>query len=91
LGEGESQVGACVEAGQGDAHAVNREGVVVEDCVVERLDVEERGGKGGPGSLGVVEGDDEDRVGVGKGSVPGVVVRRRADGEGAPVDGQERR
>lgn len=57
--------------------------------MVEGFDVEKGGGEGGPGCFGVVEGDDEDGVGVGKGAVPGVVVGWCADGEGAAVDGEE--
>jgi hypothetical protein len=57
--------------------------------VIEGFDVEEGGGEGGPGGFGVVEGYDEDCVGVGEGAVPGVVVGGGADGEGAAVDCEE--
>lgn len=89
LGEGQREIGAGVEAAQGGAHAVDGEGFVVEDGVVEGFGVVERGGEGGPGGFGVVEGDDEDRVGVGEGAVPEVVVGGVADGEAAAVEGEE--
>lgn len=89
LGEGQGEVGACVDAGEGYAHAVDGEGVVVEDGVVERFGVEQGGREGCPRGFGVVEGDDEDGVGVGEGAVPEVVIGRRANRKGAAVDGQQ--
>lgn len=57
--------------------------------MVDRFKIEEGLREGGPGSFAVVEGDDEDGVGVGKGAVPDVVVGWGADGEDAAVDGEE--
>lgn len=57
--------------------------------MVEGFDVEEGGREAGPGGFGVVEGNDEDGVGVGEGAVPGVVVGGGAGGEGAAVDCEE--
>jgi hypothetical protein len=58
--------------------------------VVECFDVEDGGGECGPGGFGVVEGYDEDGVGVGECPVPYVVVGGGSDREGAAVDGEER-
>lgn len=93
LADGEGEAAAGGEAG--DAHLglveVGRQGCVVKDGGDLRLEVQARSGIRVGGGLGVVEGDDEGRVGVAKGRVPEVVVGRVAHDEAAAVDGQQQR
>lgn len=49
----------------------------------------ETGGEGRARRFGIVERDDQDGLGVGKGTVPLVVVSLVADAEAAAVDGEE--
>jgi len=87
---GEAQDGCAVSFRSAGA-AVDGERLVGEDGKEERLEVVDGCGEGSGGGFGVVEGDDEDVLAIGKGPVPLVVVADVTDAEAAAVDGEEGR
>lgn len=91
LADGEGQVAAGREAHDRNLRLVDvgHELVVLEDGRDLGLQVGEGAGEGAGGGLGVVEGNDQGVVLVGKDVVPGVVVGGVADDEAPAVDGEQ--
>lgn len=97
LGDAQDEVSSSREAQNRGARvsrpsgnvAVDGEGFVGEDREEERLEVVDACGEGSCGRFGVVEGDDEDVLAIGKGAVPFVIVADVADAEAAAMDGEE--
>ncbi len=86
--QGESERAAGGEARHRDAGAVDGDARVSQHGQDELLQIEDGGWERVVGGLGVVQGNNENVVGISEAMIPVIIVLGRAEEKAAPMDGE---